>query len=60
MHFVEFWFGYLITYWCFNYDVSGKHLLRYYDITKILYGFEVYHSLNIEYAIDKIKEDCMI
>lgn len=52
-----FWFGYLVTYWCLEYQETGINILKNYDVQSILYSYEVLHSLSIKSSIEKIKED---
>lgn len=52
-----YWGGYLITYWCLEYQETAKSISEKYDIEKIMYSYEVLHSLSIKAAIAKIKED---
>lgn len=52
-----FWLGYLITYWCFEYQEMPREILKRYDIESIVYSYEVLHSLSVKSAIEKIKED---
>lgn len=54
---ILYWCGYLITYWCLEYQESGKNILLKYDIESIVYSYEVLHSLSVKSAIEKIKED---
>ena len=52
-----FWGGYLVKYWCLEYQETSKDISEKYDIEKIMYSYEVLHSLSIKAAIAKIKED---
>lgn len=52
-----YWFGYLLTYWYFLDGTSGKGVLKEYDVCKILDEYDVLHTLSIEAAIEKIRED---
>ena len=52
-----YWGGYLVTYWCLEYQETAKDISEKYDIEKIMYSYEVLHSLSIKAAIEKIKED---
>ena len=52
-----FWMGYLITYWCIEYQENPRNILKRYDIESIIYSYEVLHSLSVKSAIEKIKED---
>ena len=52
-----YWGGYLVTYWCLEYQETAKDISKKYDIEKIMYSYEVLHSLSIKAAIEKIKED---
>ncbi len=52
-----FWLGYLITYWCLEYQEMPKNILRRYDMESIAYSYETLHSLSIKSAIEKMKED---
>lgn len=52
-----YWIGYLLTYWCFEENVSGKDIIEQYDVCKILDEFDVLHTLSIKSAIIKIRED---
>ena len=52
-----FWMGYLITYWCIEYQENPRNILKEYDIESMIYSYEVLHSLSVKSAIEKIKED---
>ena len=54
---ILYWSGYLVTYWCLEYQETAKGISEKYDIEKIMYSYEVLHSLSIKSAIAKIKED---
>lgn len=54
---VMFWVGYLVTYWCLEYQITGRDISRDYDIEEILYAYDPLHTLSIKAAISKIKED---
>lgn len=54
---VLFWFGYLVTYWCFEKDSLPDSIARQYDIASILNGYEMLHSISVKMAMDKIMED---
>lgn len=54
---ILFWFGYLITYWCLEYQETARNIIKKYDIESIVYSYEVLHSLSVKFAIEKIKED---
>lgn len=52
-----FWIGYLITYWCLEYQESAKNIMNNYDLENMLYSYETLHTISVKAAIDKIKED---
>lgn len=52
-----FWFGYLVTYWCYMYHITGDEILKIYDIEKIVDDYELLHTLSTKIAIEKIMED---
>jgi len=54
---VLFWFGYLITYWCLELKETPTNIMRNYDVSEILYSYDVLHTISIKEAITKIKED---
>lgn len=54
---VLYWAGYLVTYWCLEYQETAKDVLKNYDIENVIYSYDVLHSLSIKAAIEKIKED---
>lgn len=54
---ILYWSGYLVTYWCLEYQETAKGISEKYDIEKIMYSYDVLHSLSIKAAIAKIKED---
>ena len=57
---VLYWFGYLVGYWCFSYQVEPKHIAENYDIEKIVNAYEVLHSVSIKTAISKITEEYVL
>ncbi|MFI3213083.1 MAG: hypothetical protein R3Y24_07050 [Eubacteriales bacterium] len=57
---ILYWFGYLITYWCIEYNELPKNIAYSYNISSILESYEVLHSLSIKTEISKIKEDCVL
>lgn len=52
-----YWLGYLLTYWQFAYDISGKEILKKYNIRKTLDEYDTLHTLELRAAIKKIQED---
>lgn len=48
-----FWFGYLITYWCYMYHITGSEILQKYDVKKIADDYELLHTLSVKIAIEK-------
>lgn len=54
---VLYWFGYLVSYWCFAYQVEPEHIAENYDIEKIVNAYEALHSVSIKTAIKKIVEE---
>lgn len=51
------WVGYLLTYWCFEESITGKNIMKQYDVYKIPDEYDVLHTLSIKAAISKIRED---
>jgi hypothetical protein len=54
---ILYWFGYLISYWCFSEDISPCFILHAYDLKSILDAYETLHSLSVGTAIEKIMEE---
>lgn len=54
---ILYWIGYVITYWCFEYEERPRDILRQYDMESVVQSYEVLHSLSVKTAIEKIKED---
>lgn len=52
-----FWFGYLVTYWCYMYHTTGSEILQKYDVVKIVDDYELLHTLSVKIAIERITED---
>lgn len=57
---ILYWFGYLATYWCIEYNELPKNILCNYNISSIIESYDVLHSLSIKTEINKIKEDCVL
>lgn len=57
---VLFWFGYLITFWCFEQDILPYGISQKYDIKRILNGYDALHSLSAKMAINIIEENFKI
>lgn len=57
---VLYWFGYLVSYWCFAYQVEPEHIAENYDIEKIVNAYEVLHSVSVKTAIRKITEEYVL
>lgn len=51
---VLYWFGYLVTYWCFSQGIVPSDISRHYDIESILNAYEMLHTLSVKTAIEKI------
>ena len=52
-----FWVGYLYRYWCFVYEIPSKKLIRYVNPKMLLDRYYVYHSMDLDYAIERICEE---
>lgn len=52
-----YWLGYLIAYWCFCDETTGKEIVKEYDLVQIFDDFEMLHTQSIHYAIDYCKEN---
>lgn len=61
-----YWMGYVITYWYFMEElegieeskrITGKQMLKEYDMCKALDEYDVLHTISVKAAIRKIKED---
>ena len=52
-----FWAGYLYRYWCFVYEIPSKKLIRYVNPKMLLDRYYVYHSMDLDYAIERICEE---
>ena len=54
---ILYWFGYLVTYWCFSQSIKPGDISRKYDIKSIVNAYEMLHTLSVKTAIDKIMEE---
>ena len=54
---VAYWFGYLVTYWCYSYEIKGKDISSKYNVQKIIEDYDTLHTLSVKTAIQKIMED---
>lgn len=54
---VLYWFGYLVSYWCFAFQVEPKHIAENFNIEKIVNAYEALHSISVKAAIEKITEE---
>lgn len=52
-----YWFGYIMAYWYFLDGTTGKEIVDKYDIDHILDHYDILHTISVQHAIDKIKED---
>ena len=52
-----YWFGYITTYWFFLEGITGKEIVNSYNIYNILDSYDTLHTLSVQHAIEKIKED---
>ena len=51
------WAGYLYRYWCFVYEIPSKKLIRYVNPKMLLDRYYVYHSMDLDYVIERICEE---
>lgn len=54
---VLYWFGYIVSYWCFSEEIEPCCIAQNYDLKSILDAYEMLHSLSVKTAIEKIKEE---
>lgn len=52
-----YWFGYITAYWYFLDGTTGREIVNKYDINRILDHYDILHTISVQHAIDKIKED---
>ena len=52
-----YWLGYFFTWWVFMDRTSGSEILHEYDIEGISGCYDTYHTLSVESAVDRAKQD---
>ncbi|MCM1127363.1 MAG: hypothetical protein NC429_12945 [Lachnospiraceae bacterium] len=57
---VLYWFGYLVSYWCFAYQLEPGNIAENYDIEKIVNAYEALHSVSVKTAIRIITEEYVL
>lgn len=41
-------------------NITGQEIFEKYDIVDIIHAYDPYHTLSIQHAIDKIKENMVL
>lgn len=54
---VLFWTGYIYRYWCYVYEISSKKLVQHLNPGKLFRRYYLYHSMDLQYAIERIAEE---
>ena len=52
-----FWTGYVYRYWSYVYGVPSKLLVQYVSPKALFNRYYVYHSMDLDYAIERICEE---
>ena len=52
-----YWVGYVYRYWSYVYEIPSKVLIRFVQPNMLLRRYYLYHSMDIEYAIERISEE---
>lgn len=52
-----FWMGYIYRHWCYVYEVPSKLLVQYLPPSALLRRYFLYHSMDLDYAIERIAEE---
>jgi len=57
-----YWVGYVYRYWSYTYEISSKALIMHVNPNILFNRYELYHSMDVSYLIDRIceEEDIMI
>ena len=54
---IMYWLGYILTFFQFEYSISGKDVWARYDIGAVLENYDVLHTLSSKTAARMIKEE---
>ena len=54
------WIGYVYRYWAYTYEISSKNLFLKVPVRLIADRYELYHSMDVEYVIERIIEEDLI
>ena len=54
---VLYWVGYVYRYWCFIYEIPSSKLYQYVSPKMLIDRYPLYHSMDIEYVIERIIEE---
>ena len=52
-----YWVGYVYRYWCYVYEIPSKVLINFVQPKMLLDRYHLYHSMDIDYAIERICEE---
>ena len=52
-----YWIGYIYRYWCYVYEVKSKVLIQALPPSELYKRYYVYHSMDLDYAIERIAEE---
>ena len=54
---IMYWVGYIYRYWSIKYDIPSYQLFKYVKPKKLIDRYYIFHSMDVDYAIERIIEE---
>lgn len=54
---ILYWVGYIYRYWSIKYDIPSYQLFKYVKPKKLIDRYYIFHSMDVDYAIERIIEE---